>query len=88
MVKCITCGFAAKQARIAWPGQGNRQYFDIPHEEREGYLVLITGFKSSMSDYVDIACFRGKPGMVETYNRVLDGPPPESGYPVIPNFGE
>ncbi|MEK6407474.1 MAG: hypothetical protein AABN34_10955 [Acidobacteriota bacterium] len=87
MVKCITCGFAAKQARIALPGQGNRQYFDIPYEEREGYLVLITGFKASVSDGVDIACFRGRPGLVETYKKILDGPPPESGYPVIPLFG-
>ena len=64
--KCITCGFAAKRARIPiWP-QANPSWFELPLEERqEGkILVLSTGGGNSAADIYDIACFRGKKDLV------------------------
>jgi hypothetical protein len=60
--KCITCGFAAKRARIPIFPHANPAYFEIPYDERQRdkVLFLSTGTGNSAADTYDIACFRGE----------------------------
>lgn len=61
-VKCITCGFAAKRARVPIFPNANRAYFELPLDERqpENLPALCTGMTTAAPDLTDIACFRGK----------------------------
>lgn len=58
--RCISCGFAAKRARVVFFGHANREYFEIPFDERQQSLSLSTNLGGSAADTTDIACFRGK----------------------------
>lgn len=62
MVKCINCGFAAKRARVAIYPSVNREYSEIPFDERrpEGILEVYNRYHGTQALTSDIACFRGK----------------------------
>lgn len=62
MVKCNTCGFAAKRGRFPIFPNPNRLYFELTHDERlpENVPILCLGMPTNVSELVDIACVRGK----------------------------
>jgi hypothetical protein len=62
MVKCINCGFAAKRAHVAIHPSVNREYSEIPFDERrpEGLLAVHNIYHGNQVHTSDIACFRGK----------------------------
>jgi hypothetical protein len=67
--KCITCGFAAKLARQSVFPQVNRQYSEIPFDERqEGSLPVLSSDLYPNNPLVDIVCFRGKCDLISLVN--------------------
>jgi hypothetical protein len=75
--KCITCGFAAKQARMPIGFKANPAWYEIPFDERQGgkVLLLSSGTGNARSDTYDIACFRGKVDLLSLVNE-LEGQRP------------